>query len=98
MRTPYLKPFNTEGGTLYVFPSVSNDLTKTFVSSDYEFKFSHFACLNIPDIYSYVDEDENTKGLYIDKLMKENNSNSYENVRLSSNEDIQNCITENLQN
>lgn len=98
MRTPYLKPFNTEGGTLYVFPSVSNDSTKTFVSSDYEFKFSHFACLNIPDIYSYVDEDENTKGLYIDKLMKENNSNSYENVRLSSNEDIQNCITENLQN
>ena len=36
MVTPYLKPFNVEGGTLYVFPSVSKELTRTFVSSDYE--------------------------------------------------------------
>jgi len=49
--TPYLKGFNLDGGTLYVFPSVSRDLTKTFVSNDYEFKFSHFACLNIPNVY-----------------------------------------------
>ena len=45
--TPTLREFNSEGGTLYVFPSVSRDLTRTFVSSDYEFKFSHFACLNL---------------------------------------------------
>lgn len=50
--TPYLKGFNLDGGTLYVFPSVSRDLTKTFVSNDYEFKFSHFACLNIPNVYA----------------------------------------------
>ena len=49
---PYLKTIGTQGGTLYVFPSVSQDLTKTFVSNDYEFKFSHFACLNLPDFVS----------------------------------------------
>ena len=75
MVTPYLKPFNKEGGTLYVFPSVSKDLTRTFVSNDYEFKFSHFACLNIPDIYTGVfseDSDSDTfneKGFYIESLI-----------------------------
>ena len=58
MVTPYLKNINSQGGTLYVFPSVSQDLTRTTVSSDYEFKFSHFACLNIPDIFSGTAHDE----------------------------------------
>lgn len=58
MVTPYLKNLNSQGGTLYVFPSVSQDLTRTTVSSDYEFKFSHFACLNIPDIFSGTAHDE----------------------------------------
>ena len=71
--TPYLKKLNTDGGTLYVFPSVSKDLTRTFVSNDYEFKFSHFACLNLPDIVmSSFSEDSDSdsdndleKGLYL---------------------------------
>ena len=48
MVTPFLR--NLDAGTLYVFPSASKDLTRTFVSNDYDFKFSHFACLNLPDI------------------------------------------------
>ena len=65
--TPYLKPFSTQGGTLYVFPSVSKDLTRTLVSNDYEFKFSHFACLNLPDISSgnNLDDSDADKKLYI---------------------------------
>lgn len=98
MRTPYLKPFNTEGGTLYVFPSVSNDLTKTFVSSDYEFKFSHFACLNIPDIYA--GKYESNKGFYIDTLRLNNNSEYYTGYNGTnwSSDGISKTITENLQN
>lgn len=93
MVTPFLKPMGfdwdgsnyveRQGGTLYVFPSVSKDLTRTFVSNEYEFKFSHFACLNIPDIRSgepYMidgsDSDEIpdtlVKGLYLEKLYKDN--------------------------
>lgn len=93
--TPYLKKFNPEGGTLYVFPSVSRDLTRTLVSNDYEFKFSHFACLNLPDIYSgsYNDDSDSDldddKGLYIETLSP---------VSGWTDEGIQNAITENLQN
>ena len=68
MVTPFLKPFNNDGGTLYVFPSVSKDLTRTFVSNDYEFRFSHFACLNLPDIMNGVYEDGMDKGLYLNSL------------------------------
>ena len=94
MVTPYLKPFNVEGGTLYVFPSVSKDLTRTFVSSDYEFKFSHFACLNIPDIYSGVfsKNSDLPRGLYIDTLMGSYTINSW------GSKDMCQAITENLQN
>lgn len=94
MVTPYLKPFNVEGGTLYVFPSVSKDLTRTFVSSDYEFKFSHFACLNIPDIYSGVfsENSDLPRGLYIDTLMGSYKINSW------GSKDMCQAITENLQN
>ena len=71
--TPFLKPFNLEGGTLYVFPSVSRDLTKTVVSGDYEFSFSHFACLNLPDIYSgdfeKDSESEMDRAMYISTLL-----------------------------
>ena len=94
MVTPYLKPFNVEGGTLYVFPSVSKDLTRTFVSSDYEFKFSHFACLNIPDIYSGVfsENSDLPRGLYIDTLMGKHTINSW------GSKDMGEAMTENLQN
>ena len=94
MVTPYLKPFNVEGGTLYVFPSVSKDLTRTFVSSDYEFKFSHFACLNIPDIYSGVfsENSDLPRGLYINTLMGNYKINSWGSANMCK------AITENLQN
>ena len=103
MVTPYLKPFNVEGGTLYVFPSVSKDLTRTFVSSDYEFKFSHFACLNIPDIYSGVfSKNSNSdlpRGLYIESLYLTNNDTDYGQGAVTWTSDgLSNAIAENLQN
>ena len=101
MVTPYLKPFNTQGGTLYVFPSVSKDLTRTFVSNDYEFKFSHFACLNIPDIYTGVFSEDsdgdtfNENRFYIESLIL--NNNDYDKTIWSS-DGIGKTIAENLQN
>lgn len=92
-KTPGLKPFNTEGGTLYVFPSVSRDLTKTFVGNDYEFKFSHFACLNIPNIYKGGYTSESQKGLYISTLMGEDAPSG-----TLTGEIIGKAIAENLQN
>lgn len=98
MVTPYLKPFNTQGGTLYVFPSVSKDLTRTFVSNDYEFKFSHFACLNLPDIYT--GKYELDKGFYIDTLKLDNNGGYYTGYDGTTwdSDGISKTITENLQN
>lgn len=66
MVTPFLKKLQDDGGTLFVFPSASKDLTRTFTSSDYEFKFSHFACVNIPDLYTDAFDTENpVKGLHL---------------------------------
>lgn len=107
MVTPYLKPFNPQGGTLYVFPSVSKDLTRTFVSNDYEFKFSHFACLNIPDIYTGVFSEDsdidtfNEKGFFIESLILNNNGNyypGYTGTTWTTSDGIGKTIAENLQN
>ena len=70
MITPILKDPKKHGGTLYTFPSASRDLTRAFSNSEYEFAFSHFACLNLPDFRygDYVDGDE--KGIYLDNLCK----------------------------
>ena len=93
MITPYLKPFNTQGGTLYVFPSVSKDLTRTLVSNDYDFVFSHFACLNIPDLYpgQYDPEVDDVKGLYLSTLLDDEPT-------FDTNTAIEKTITENFQN
>ena len=91
---PYLKTIGQQGGTLFVFPSVSQDLTKTFVSNDYEFKFSHFACLNLPDIKS-GDIDDETKGLYLETIYK---LNGQRNTISWTSDGIGRAITENLQN
>ena len=94
--TPYLKPLKTQGGTLYVFPSVSRDLTRTLVSNDYEFKFSHFACLNLPDIKTgkYGAESDLEKGFYITSLMKDADVDQIS----WTTDGMGKVITENLQN
>ena len=61
MVTPFLRKLQ-EAGTLYVFPSASKDLTRTFVSNDYDFKFSHFACLNLPDIDTDNSDSDSDSG------------------------------------
>lgn len=70
MITPILKDPRPHGGTLYTFPSASRDLTRAFSNSEYEFAFSHFACLNLPDFRygNFVDGD--LKGIYLDNLSK----------------------------
>ena len=68
MITPILKDPKSHGGTLYTFPSASRDLTRAFSNSEYEFAFSHFACLNLPDFrYGGFDEN-NIKGIYLEDL------------------------------
>ena len=76
MITPILKDPKKHGGTLYTFPSASRDLTRAFSNSEYEFAFSHFACLNLPDFRygDFVDGDE--KGIYLDNLCKHYYTNS----------------------
>lgn len=76
MITPILKDPKAHGGTLYTFPSASRDLTRAFSNSEYEFAFSHFACLNLPD-FRYGDfVDDDIKGIYLDNLCKYYYSNS----------------------
>ena len=76
MITPILKDPKKHGGTLYTFPSASRDLTRAFSNSEYEFAFSHFACLNLPDFRygDFVNGDE--KGIYLDNLCKYYYTNS----------------------
>lgn len=55
--TPLITKIKSSGGTLYTFTSTSKDLTKVATNnSTYKFKFSHFACLNLP----YIMEGSNT--------------------------------------
>ena len=70
MITPILKDPKKHGGTLYTFPSASRDLTRAFSNSEYEFAFSHFACLNLPDFRYGNFEDNDLKGIYLDNLAK----------------------------
>ena len=88
MITPILKDPKAHGGTLYTFPSASRDLTRAFSNSEYEFAFSHFACLNLPDFRygSYYCEDgdsesdiyegKDPKGIYLDDLRPKTNDES----------------------
>ena len=70
MITPILKDPKKHGGTLYTFPSASRDLTRAFSYSEYEFAFSHFACLDLPD-FRYGDfVDGDVKGIYLDNICK----------------------------
>ena len=75
MITPILKDPKAHGGTLYTFPSASRDLTRSFSNSEYEFAFSHFACLNLPDFRYGTFSEGDLKGVYLDNL-----SNYYPNI------------------
>jgi hypothetical protein len=68
MITPILKDPKSHGGTLYTFPSASRDLTRAFSNSEYEFAFSHFACLNLPDFKYGSFTDGDSKGIYLDDI------------------------------
>lgn len=68
MITPILKDPKAHGGTLYTFPSASRDLTRAFSNSEYEFAFSHFACLNLPDFRYGEYKNGDIKGIYLDNL------------------------------
>lgn len=83
MITPILKDPKAHGGTLYTFPSASRDLTRAFSNSEYEFAFSHFACLNLPDFRYGSFNKNDLKGIYLDDL--------YENC-IDSSEDINNAL------
>jgi hypothetical protein len=71
MITPILKDPKAHGGTLYTFPSASRDLTRAFTNSEYEFAFSHFACLNLPDFRYGSFKDNDLKGIYLDDLYED---------------------------
>ena len=90
--TPFLKRISNAGGTLYTFPSVSQDLTKTFVSNDYEFRFSHFACLNLPDIMSGKFDDTMSKGLYLETLYNKTINPTSDGIAKVITEEFQNYI------
>lgn len=47
---PFIRPIQIQGGTMYTFPSASEDLSFTFNNDGKQFKFSKYALLNIPDI------------------------------------------------
>jgi hypothetical protein len=68
MITPILKDPKKHGGTLYTFPSASRDMTRAISNSEYEFAFSHFACLNLPDFRHGNFKDGDIKGIYLDNL------------------------------
>ena len=69
MITPILTNPRENGGTLYTFPSASRDLTRAFSNSEYEFAFSHFACLNLPDFrYGEIPNENIIKGIYLDNI------------------------------
>ena len=88
MITPILKDPRAHGGTLYTFPSASRDLTRAFSNSEYEFAFSHFACLNLPDFRYGSFSNNDLKGIYLDDL--------YENC-IGSSTDLNNALKWHMQ-
>lgn len=92
MITPILKDPRSHGGTLYTFPSASRDLTRAFSNSEYEFAFSHFACLNLPDFRYGSFEDNDIKGIYLDNL-RPNGIDAVEN----NNNNVNKCLKWHMQ-
>lgn len=94
MITPILKDPKLHGGTLYTFPSASRDLTRSFTNSEYEFAFSHFACLNLPDFRYGKFEDGAPKGVYLDSIYENCIKSCVDN---SNNIDLNNALKWHLQ-
>lgn len=55
--TPLIKPLNQQGTTFYTFSSAARDLSKCLANSQKEFVFSHFVCLDIPDVINVANWD-----------------------------------------
>lgn len=60
--TPFLSSLKKSGGSLYTFSGANKDLSRTFSNDGkYQFKFSKFVCLNLPDIYTPTNNSTNQK-------------------------------------
>lgn len=53
---PMLKPLKLSGGSLYVFPTASNDIAKTFSDDDARFVFDKYVLLDLPDIKTPIND------------------------------------------
>ena len=61
-KTPLIRPLRKEGGTLYVFPSATEDIGLNINSRMNKVALSHYALLDIPECESYekiVNEQKN---------------------------------------
>ena len=101
MVTPLIDKLKTQGGTLYTFSSASKDLTRTFTNSIYDFSFSHFACLNLPNIRNGVygsAPNMMNNGLYIASLLKRSYFDDNHSSTMFSSDGMNIALAENLQN
>ena len=106
MVTPFLNTLNTNGGTLYTFSSASRDLTRIFTDYRFDFSFSHFACLNLPNVRSINGNKNNIdtlisgleKGMYLERFNLQNNQHTSEVSGGQSADDMNALLAENLQN
>ena len=58
--TPLIRPLNQQGTTFYTFSSAARDLSKCLANSQKEFVFSHFVCIDIPDIINVANWNHNS--------------------------------------
>ena len=96
--TPLIKKLNAESTTFYTFESASNDLSKCLGNtSTKEFVFSHFVCLDLPDILNMVRQstpsDPNVSGQILDNPLGLNPSTTATTIATKSSE----CVAEYLQ-
>ena len=75
--TPVIKPLNENGTTFYTFSSAARDLSKCLANSDKEFVFSHFVCLDLPDIINPDRDVEPETGYQGDSSSYDRNSGNY---------------------
>lgn len=50
MATPLIRPLRPVSGTIYVFNSAANDISKTFSDDNFRFNFSKFVALELPEV------------------------------------------------